>query len=191
MPHEVRGSLHGFRIPGGILAVLIALPVVCGSLGLRWREFGDTEAVVSAVALVFIRLGCLLNGCCFGAVSDVPWATRFPRGTWAFWYQYSHNWVESEASASLPVHPLQLYFVAAAVLQASVLLVLRRRQLPAGQLLLVSCALFFGTTAAIEPFRANRLILNERLVTAAAIVSAGMLLGSLSREAAFKTEAAR
>ncbi len=147
--------------------------------------------MVSAVALVFIRLGCLLNGCCFGAVSDVPWATRFPRGTWAFWYQYSHNWVESEASASLPVHPLQLYFVAAAVLQASVLLVLRRRQLPAGQLLLVSCALFFGTTAAIEPFRANRLILNERLVTAAAIVSAGMLLGSLSREAAFKTEAAR
>jgi phosphatidylglycerol:prolipoprotein diacylglycerol transferase len=27
------------------------------------------------------RLGCFLNGCCFGGVCDLPWAVRFPMGS--------------------------------------------------------------------------------------------------------------
>ena len=29
--------------------------------------------------LAFGRLGCLLNGCCYGGETDVPWAVTFPR----------------------------------------------------------------------------------------------------------------
>jgi phosphatidylglycerol---prolipoprotein diacylglyceryl transferase len=30
------------------------------------------------LGLAFGRLGCFLNGCCFGAPCDLPWAIRFP-----------------------------------------------------------------------------------------------------------------
>jgi phosphatidylglycerol:prolipoprotein diacylglycerol transferase len=184
VPPDARGSLHGFRIPGGMLASLAGLPLGCGVLGLPWREFGDTEAVVLALGVVFIRLGCLMNGCCFGGVSDVPWAMSFPRGTWAFWYHASYGWVGPEANVSLPTHPLQLYFLGAALLTIAILLLLQRRNPLPGRVVLVSTVLFFGTTAAIEPFRANRLILNEWLVCAVAVVSVGLLVGHRARLAA-------
>src|SRR5258707_15094264 len=62
VPEKLRGSLHGFRIPGGILALAAAMPIVCGALGLDWRPFGDRVISLAAVALIFIRLGCFLNG---------------------------------------------------------------------------------------------------------------------------------
>jgi phosphatidylglycerol:prolipoprotein diacylglycerol transferase len=69
VPAEMRSSLHGFRIPGGILALAVAMPLVCRAARLEWRSFGDLVIVLAALALVFIRIGCFLNGCCFGKVS--------------------------------------------------------------------------------------------------------------------------
>jgi prolipoprotein diacylglyceryltransferase len=54
--------LSDFR---GILALALVIPALCRILGLPWRRFGDTVIPAAAIALVFIRLGCLLNGCCF------------------------------------------------------------------------------------------------------------------------------
>jgi phosphatidylglycerol:prolipoprotein diacylglycerol transferase len=39
----------------------------------------DMIAPSLVVGLAFGRIGCLLNGCCFGGVSDVPWAVTFPQ----------------------------------------------------------------------------------------------------------------
>jgi phosphatidylglycerol:prolipoprotein diacylglycerol transferase len=51
--------VYRFRIPGLALADLIAPSVVLGmALG---------------------RVGCFLNGCCFGDVCDLPWAVTFPK----------------------------------------------------------------------------------------------------------------
>jgi len=33
------------------------------------------------LGLALGRLGCFLNGCCFGGVCDLPWAVRFPAGS--------------------------------------------------------------------------------------------------------------
>lgn len=54
----------------------------------------------------------------------------------------AHNWVGPDAATSLPVHPLQLYFLGAAVLSLAVLL-LPRWQVPPGQQVLYSSPLFF------------------------------------------------
>jgi phosphatidylglycerol:prolipoprotein diacylglycerol transferase len=50
--------IYRHRLPGLALADLIAPSVVLG-LGLG-------------------RIGCFLNGCCFGGPCDLPWAVRFP-----------------------------------------------------------------------------------------------------------------
>lgn len=39
---------------------------------------GDIVAPSVALGLGLGRLGCFLNGCCFGGICDLPWAVRFP-----------------------------------------------------------------------------------------------------------------
>lgn len=185
VPLEIRSSLHGFRIPGGMLALALMMPLVSESLHLTWRRFGDAVIPLAAVALVFIRVGCFLNGCCFGRVSRVPWAVAFPRGSWVYAYHRAHGLVPSEADRSLPVHPLQLYFVLAAVLTWGALLWHRRASPYPGHQQLVFYALFFGTTAALEPLRENYLTLNHWLAPIATAIACGVLLGrSLARHEA-------
>ena len=41
----------------------------------------DLMAPSMLLGLAIGRIGCLLNGCCFGAVCDQPWAIQFPAGT--------------------------------------------------------------------------------------------------------------
>ena len=45
---------------------------------MRW--YFDILAPSAAIGLAFGRLGCLLNGCCWGGVCELPWAMRFPFG---------------------------------------------------------------------------------------------------------------
>jgi phosphatidylglycerol---prolipoprotein diacylglyceryl transferase len=40
----------------------------------------DLIAPSLALGLAIGRIGCLMNGCCFGAVCDYPWAVTFPAG---------------------------------------------------------------------------------------------------------------
>ncbi|MBX3025424.1 prolipoprotein diacylglyceryl transferase [bacterium] len=173
VPPSVRGALHGFRIPGGILALALTLPLICRVLGLPWTRFGDRVIPLVALAVVFIRLGCFMNGCCFGQVSSLPWAVRFPRGTWAFWYHATRGWVPPGAATSLPVQPLQLYFLGAAAFTFAVLLWLERRSPPLGMLQVAFFASFFLTTAVLEPLRENFLTLNQLL---APVAAAGSIL---------------
>jgi phosphatidylglycerol:prolipoprotein diacylglycerol transferase len=37
------------------------------------------------------RLGCLMNGCCFGSVCSLPWAVTFPPGSPPHFYQFQHG----------------------------------------------------------------------------------------------------
>ena len=37
------------------------------------------------------RLGCLMNGCCFGSVCALPWAVTFPPGSPPHFYQFQHS----------------------------------------------------------------------------------------------------
>jgi phosphatidylglycerol:prolipoprotein diacylglycerol transferase len=132
---------------------------------------------LAAVALVFIRLGCFLNGCCFGRVSNVPWAVAFPKGSWAYYYHRVHGWIPSTAEASLPVHPLQLYFLLAAVTSGAIVLKLQRRNAFPGSVQLVFYTLFFASTACLEPLRENFLTLNNWLAPLLTVIAGGLLLG--------------
>jgi phosphatidylglycerol:prolipoprotein diacylglycerol transferase len=69
------------------------------------------------------RIGCLLNGCCFGTVTDVPWAVTFGQNSEAFALQVAAGLVPPGAPHTLPVHPTQLYH---ALLGVVIFLVLTR-----------------------------------------------------------------
>jgi phosphatidylglycerol:prolipoprotein diacylglycerol transferase len=95
-------------IAGGILYLRRArIPV--------WRV-GDAAAPSMALGIGLGRIGCFLNGCCFGLPSHLPWAIKFPPGS------YSNFVFPSE-----PLHPSQLYLAAAGIGQFALLLALDKK----------------------------------------------------------------
>lgn len=88
-----------------------------GWLYLRWKKasflaYAETAAPAIALGYAIARIGCFLNGCCFGTPSDLPWAVKFPENTLAFYEHWMKGWLNSNDVLSLAVHPTQLYHAA-------------------------------------------------------------------------------
>ena len=66
------GSLIGGLLAFGVFVVRHRLPMLA---------LADLIAPSVMLGLAFGRIGCLLNGCCFGGVCDLPWAVTFPAGS--------------------------------------------------------------------------------------------------------------
>jgi phosphatidylglycerol:prolipoprotein diacylglycerol transferase len=79
-----------------------------------WKA-ADLAGVFVAVGLAFGRMGCLMAGCCFGAVCDLPWAMSFPWRSAASEEQFKDHLLGSAKMWSLPVHPTQVYESAASL----------------------------------------------------------------------------
>jgi phosphatidylglycerol:prolipoprotein diacylglycerol transferase len=75
-----------------------------------WR-MADLAAPWIALGLALTRIGCFLNGCCFGKVSHVPWAVTFPHGGSVAEAQAKMGLIQPDGQP-LPVHPTQLYLAA-------------------------------------------------------------------------------
>jgi phosphatidylglycerol---prolipoprotein diacylglyceryl transferase len=72
-----------------------------------WKV-ADLAAPWIAFGLALTRMGCFLNGCCFGKVTSVPWGVHFPRDSAVHEFQVDQHLISPNA-ATLPVHPTQLY----------------------------------------------------------------------------------
>ncbi len=59
--------------------------------GLNWLQTADIIAPSLLLGLALGRIGCFLNGCCFGAPCEVPWAVSFPAGSPPFMQQLEQN----------------------------------------------------------------------------------------------------
>lgn len=71
-------NMDGLVFYGGLLLGL-ALTLVIG----RWKKLRfwttmDLAGLCVPLALAFGRIGCLLNGCCYGKVTSLPWGISYP-----------------------------------------------------------------------------------------------------------------
>jgi phosphatidylglycerol:prolipoprotein diacylglycerol transferase len=74
-----------------------------------FRPMADAVAPSLALGLTVGRVGCWLNGCCYGAVSGLPWSLSFPAGTLPWARHVQDGLIPPSALASLPLQPTQLY----------------------------------------------------------------------------------
>jgi phosphatidylglycerol:prolipoprotein diacylglycerol transferase len=145
----------GFHIGGGIIAMVLIMPWVTRRYGLPLGRFADAIAPTVAFGVAGARLGCFLQGCCFGAQCSPAHGIHFPPGAPAFEYHQQQGWIAADALHSLPVHPLQLYFIAAALLILAVSWWLSAHKRWDGQVALVALLLFSASTAGLEVLRAD------------------------------------
>jgi phosphatidylglycerol:prolipoprotein diacylglycerol transferase len=99
----------GLTFYGGVLLAVPAGIIYLKKKGIAFWPLADMAAPAFALGLGIGRLGCFLNGCCFGNPSSLPWAIRFPADTAA------------GAAFTCALHPTQLYesifgFIAMALL---------------------------------------------------------------------------
>jgi phosphatidylglycerol:prolipoprotein diacylglycerol transferase len=117
-----KGGLTVFgSILGGILGALYfmyrnKMPIL--------RTF-DILAPAQMLGSAIGRIGCLLNGCCFGRVTDSTWGIVFPVGSPVHFHQVTLGLISPE-ELPFPVHPTQIYSSCLALLLCGTLLVLGR-----------------------------------------------------------------
>jgi phosphatidylglycerol:prolipoprotein diacylglycerol transferase len=92
---EIFKVYHGGLVfYGGLIGAILAAGFYIRLKKLPLWKLADVLAPSIALGYVFGRLGCFMNGCCFGRACDLPWAVTFP---------------PDHATHGQPVHPTQLY----------------------------------------------------------------------------------
>ncbi|OYV64082.1 MAG: hypothetical protein B7X07_07285 [Actinobacteria bacterium 21-64-8] len=71
----------GLVVFGSALGAGLALVLFVRKYRLPGLALADLIAPSLMLGLAFGRVGCFLNGCCFGGVCHEPWAVRFPAGS--------------------------------------------------------------------------------------------------------------
>ncbi|GIW72358.1 MAG: hypothetical protein KatS3mg102_1900 [Planctomycetota bacterium] len=144
----------------------------------------DIGAAAVPVGLVFGRLGCLLNGCCWGRVCELgpPLAVRFPAGSLAWQRQLEQGQIGEQAAHSLPVYATQLYEAGFAAVLALVLWRYWRRRPRDGRVVAACMALYGGWRLFVEQLRSHDAqaemtrLLGSVALTWSQVVSLGMIV---------------
>lgn len=148
----------GARMPLGLWFGVLTILAVAALLRAGWREVGDASAVVFSVTIPFGRVACMLAGCCFGTVCSTwlsPLCVTYARGTAPFAHQVTSGQINPVAEATLPLHPLPLYFAAASIVTLAILVWQLRRGAEPGTLLATFAILRPAAKLALEPLRAE------------------------------------
>ena len=163
--HYIQGDFWG-----GLLAyMLLAIPVTL-LLARNRKAALDLVAVSVPIPWAMAKLGCLLNGCCYGKPCSLPWGITFPEG--------------GGAPASATLHPTQIYEIIMMGLLVVVFMLLRSERWR-GTMLLWFVGIYGSGRVAIDIFRgdADRYIyivgpvtLTQLICAAAAVISIGLLL---------------
>jgi phosphatidylglycerol---prolipoprotein diacylglyceryl transferase len=74
-----------------------------------FRAMADAVAPALVLGSALGRIGCFLNGCCFGGPCNLPIAVRFPSESPVWVRQVQLGLISPMAPRTLGVHPTQLY----------------------------------------------------------------------------------
>ncbi len=81
----------GLELLGGVILAITIIFFYLLYHKLPIRRYLDILAIGLMLALFFGRIGCFLNGCCFGKPTELPWAVRFPYNSFAYNSQINEN----------------------------------------------------------------------------------------------------
>lgn len=111
----------GLTLYGGVAAGTIGGLVAAKRFGLPMWTVADALTPSLALGTAIGRVGCFLNGCCYGHPTSVPWGVVFPPDTFP-----------SLEFGTQPLHPAQLYFAAFGAILFVVFWLMRKRPDPPG-----------------------------------------------------------
>lgn len=144
LPIQPDGSigLGGLIFLGGFLGALLSGAIYIHLKKLSFWKVVDSVAPSLALGLFLGRIGCFLNGCCYGKTCDLPWAVKFPPNSPAG-YQMG----------DVAIHPTQLYSSAYGLLIFIILMLLDRKVHKDGFLFFIFLILYGISRFIVDFFR--------------------------------------
>ena len=147
------------------------------------RKILDLLAVAAPLGLFLGRLGCFCKGCCYGRISEMPWAVSFPKhvdvhgdtvGSLAFLRHLDQDLITIAASKSLTIHPAQIYSSLLSAIVFLVMLWLWKKKYAQNHLLFVYFIIYAVCRFSVEFFRDNQMSFAG--LTIAQVFSIGIVL---------------
>jgi phosphatidylglycerol:prolipoprotein diacylglycerol transferase len=146
---------------------------------LGWWRTADLAAPAIALGLFFGRLGCYLNGCCYGKRSSSALAVIFPPGSDA-WRAQTDAHLISGAQATLPVLPTQLFeSLACLAIFGATYFWVRPRRRAFGQVFAVMVILYGLARSLIEVWRDDDRGVLFGWLSTSQIISLPLVLGAV------------
>ena len=140
-PSQIIGG-SGLTIYGAVLGASLGLWIYCKIAKVKIGYVFDLLAPAVLIAQVLGRIGCTLNGCCYGSPTTLPWGIEYT------------NFVSYGFGAGM-VHPTTIYEIIYCLIIFAVLMKLRGRLKPDGSLFLVYLALYSVWRFGIDFLRAG------------------------------------
>ena len=122
------------------------------------RPFLDVVAPALALGIALGRVGCFLNGCCYGDVCNLPWAVRFPEPSLPWQAHNAAHLIGPSDHWSLPVHPTQLYSVLDGLILMTLLLMYFPRRKRDGEVMALLMVCYPITRILIEYLRSDETV---------------------------------
>ncbi len=132
-------GIAGLTMLGGVLLSLAGIIVFCLIRKVSFLRLADVLAPAFGLGLFLTRIGCFLNGCCYGKPCSLPWSVVFP--------------LNSPAGSSFPgehLHPTQLYSSLYGLLMMVVVVLLDRKRRFDGFLLSVFFMMYGAGRFAVD-----------------------------------------
>ncbi len=137
---------------GGIIFGLISLYIAYRVLKFSPRFLIHFTWIVP-IALSIQKMGCFLNGCCYGTPTDASWGVHYGSLSQPHYHHWFNNKIDIADPMSLGVHPVQLYEIVAMVLIAIFVWKSRRYWKKTWSALLFGLALIYSARFITEFFR--------------------------------------
>lgn len=121
----------GLTLYGGVVLGTVVGLATARQVGLPMWSVADALTPSLALGTMFGRIGCYLNGCCYGRPTRLPWGVVFPPDSFA-----------GLEFGNAPIHPSQLYFAIAGLALFLICWTLRRKLAVPGTLFWLFIVLF-------------------------------------------------
>lgn len=142
---------------GGLAGGTFGFWLYCRKNQVNFLEFADIIAPAIFIGIGFGRIGCLLNGCCYGDRCELPWGIHFPAGSTTFLQLVDRGFVDEHASQTFALHPTQIYSSINGFVLALVTGVYYWYRKHAGDVFALGCLLYAVTRVQIEFLRADEM----------------------------------
>ncbi len=172
-------SQGGLVLYGGLIGGAMGYFTFCFVRRIRPLALADIIVPSVFIGIGFGRIGCFLNGCCYGAISSVPWAVRFPSSSATFGAMLERKLVDADATCTPPLHPTQIYSSIDGFLIAAITTWYFGHRRRNGEVLAVALMIYPITRFCLEMLRADEVGQLRTSLTTAQLVSILLFLINL------------
>jgi phosphatidylglycerol---prolipoprotein diacylglyceryl transferase len=116
-------NFEGLAVYGAVFGIILVIVIYSMVKKLSLWTVADMVSCGALVGMAIGRVGCLVNGCCYGLPTDLPWSVTY-------------NNPNSYAVIGVPIHPTQIYHIIWNLAAFGLLWMVRKQLKPEGTLFL-------------------------------------------------------